>query len=206
MKRSIVPILLASLLALIGNTARAQVRILIQIDVSSPSAVKFTATTMAPAYTYGNVSVTTFLGITLTTFFTSGVAAIPVPNSLDALSSVISIYQTDNPLPQASFDNLFAPDYRNLNLHSTLSEDPMAFSTGTQALSGEAIYDLSTQAPYLPDVGTIGDIHIGNYSGSPGTVLGQWEVVGAIPEPSTYAIFVGLAALGFVAWRRRRAT
>jgi len=36
-----------------------------------------------------------------------------------------------------------------------------------------------------------------------------WEAstsltISAIPEPSTYATFAGIAALGLIAWRRRR--
>ncbi|AOS43537.1 hypothetical protein Verru16b_00582 [Lacunisphaera limnophila] len=34
---------------------------------------------------------------------------------------------------------------------------------------------------------------------------GDWITTNAIPEPATYAMFAGLAALGLVAWRRRGA-
>lgn len=60
-----------------------------------------------------------------------------------------------------------------------------------------------TYTGFTPD-----DDYVALYSAADGQRLLYFEVtslaISAVPEPSTYAALVGLAALGFVAWRRRQ--
>jgi hypothetical protein len=42
-------------------------------------------------------------------------------------------------------------------------------------------------------------MYITNFRGDP-----SWNAVVPVPEPSTYALFVGLAAIGVISYRRRR--
>lgn len=104
-------------------------------------------------------------------------------------------------------------------------------SIGVTTLAGANIYymEVSVDDAALPSwvmapAGTAPATYFGSYagtytgfSGSNDTVriydisnnlVGTFAVtsvaIGAVPEPSTYAALAGLAALGFVAWRRRQ--
>lgn len=54
--------------------------------------------------------------------------------------------------------------------------------------------------------GSGGQMRIFDGAGSDLSVFGATAVSSVVPEPSSYATFVGLGALGFAAWRRRRRT
>lgn len=52
---------------------------------------------------------------------------------------------------------------------------------------------------------SVDELNVWTFSGSFNSAMLSYDTVSAVPEPSTYAALAGAAALGFVAWRRRRA-
>ena len=91
----------------------------------------------------------------------------------------------------------------------------LVLSAGANAAGN--YYTIPSAASYQEDAGGLANWSItnGQWISLP-TATSFWEFDGtqpyfsvqataaAVPEPSTYAIFAGVAALGFVAWRRRR--
>jgi hypothetical protein len=85
------------------------------------------------------------------------------------------------------------------------SESNPSFDNTTNDAWATNTIDLSS----LSLVGTETDITFRIYTKSTGTAfhrtqLDSVELVGAVPEPSTYAALFGALALGFVLWRRSR--
>lgn len=88
-----------------------------------------------------------------------------------------------------------------------------AYGTGGPSFTTAATWDLAGAA--APQVAPLNDslgLRLYTYANTvTGTVpaatmyFDNLSVVSAVPEPSTYALLIGLAALGFVTWRRRRA-
>lgn len=203
MKRYIIPILLGSLFVLAGNEARAQ--ILLQIDVSIPSAVTITATGAIPNAASNTVQFGD--GVTLVGFFkdSTGEIANSLGGNLSAAaltneSKVFDVYYS------SYYNSADYQYYDDLRIWGSGISDTMVYDLVNPAFSGTATVDLSTVSAFLPDVGAMGMIWTNFTDGvSDTTNLGTWQVVG-VPEPSTYAALFGLAALGFVAWRRRRAS
>lgn len=203
-----------SLAGLILGKASAQV--VITVDWSNLSAVKFTATANNSAINYpGGTSWTFSEGVALLGFLNTpanvqdldGGAATGTSTLTDAANNLTST-STFNRLSSWNDSNPnFYPNGGN-GSDLTLWNDPgstgMTFSTSSPAFNGEAVFDLSAYSGFtnlFPALNATGTVGIWNGNGN----LGSWQVVGAaaIPEPSTYAALAGLTAFALVAVRRR---
>jgi hypothetical protein len=49
----------------------------------------------------------------------------------------------------------------------------------------------------------LGETLTGAFAGMTGNVYASQAIGNAVPEPSTYALFLGVFSLGFVIWRKR---
>lgn len=195
---------------------KSNAQVVMTIDWSDLSAVKFTATGNSSAIDYPDETNWAFVeGVALLSFFTSSVNVQDIDGGA-AISSTLTD-SANNPTATSVFDRLSSWNDSDPNLYPnlgngfdlTLWNDPgsidMNFTTGSAAFNGEAIFDLSGYSSFtnlFPALNATGNVGIWNGNGT----LGTWQVVGvaAVPEPSTYAALAGLVVLGFVALRRRR--
>ena len=216
MRKTSPRLLFGFLLAMLcAGKSSAQV---ITVDWSNLSAVKFTATGNFSAINYpGGTSWSFSEGIALLGFFSVPVNVQDLDNGAPTATS--NLTDSANTITSTSkFDRLSSWNDSNPNLYPNLgngsditlwndsSATDMTFSTSGAAFYGEAIFDLSSYSSFtnlFPALNATGNVGIWNGNGT----LGTWQVVGAaaIPEPSTYAALAGLAALGLVMLRRRRA-
>ena len=197
-------------LALLGFARLNAQSVVLTIDWSNLSAVKFTASGTAPDNPYDGSTAPSMLkfndGIALLGFFPSNVTT-------QDIGSLVSSDLSDSG-NTAFFDILSSwndgvPNSspgQDLTLWSDPGANFLFFDTGSQAFNGEAVFDLSGYSTFtnlFPALNTTGNVVVWN-----GTeTLGTWKVVGAsaIPEPSTYATVFGVVALvGTVALRRRQ--
>lgn len=205
-------------LALVGY-AKSHAQVLLNIDYSNLSAVKFTATGNNVATSYSG---TLDDGLDLLNFFVSSVYVKdfvqPGPVSTYVTSSNGGAGLTDG-IYGNKFEDLAAWDAANPS-HWNGYGNPTTFPAmdltfwtyggqnfgfdATHTFQGEAVFDLSSFPSYtslFPALYATGDI-VGHASS---TVLGQWRVVAvAVPEPSTYAVIFGAAALVGTSVLRRR--
>jgi hypothetical protein len=100
-------------------------------------------------------------------------------------------------------------DYLDLgffvNDENPAANDLQTFSTTSPAFSGSWTINLAgfeVDASALPADGSRGQIMSG-FSGQPGNVIGAWEVVNTVPEPSAASFLLFGSAAGFAFWRRR---
>ncbi|MDP0499718.1 MAG: PEP-CTERM sorting domain-containing protein [Verrucomicrobiota bacterium JB022] len=183
----------------------AQAAVLLEIDISNPAAVRFTATgNLAAADSVYPASING--GITIENFFTSSVTInqdSPVGGTLTPFLNGNALYDLFGSYEYA--ENVEFGTGNDLSVYSSESSESQIFSTESIAFAGEAVFDFSAFIELLPAIGTTGNIFPG-YTFDAEPAVGQWTVVGAaIPEPSTYAMGAGLLALGAVALRRRKA-
>lgn len=186
--------------------------VVLNIDWSNRSAVKITATTANSSYTYPDGSPSSFQGedgVTLLGFLTSNYSGTNVDVGPVATSATLTDTYTGNSI----FDQLYVMNVTgnpvDLNVYSVNTSGYLGFQSGSQAFSGESVWDLSASqydsfVNSFPDVGATGSIILYNETGM---VVGNWEVVGAsaVPEPATYAVLAGFAALlGTMVFRRSR--
>jgi len=214
MKFSLRLLCVLTLASLFAGKSFAQV--VMTVDWSNRSAVKFTATGANSAINYSNAW--TFVeGVALLNFFTAPVNVQDLDNGTTGASTLTD--SANNAGATSTFNRLSSWNDANPNLYPnggngsdlTLWNDPgstkMTFTTAGAAFYGEAVFDLSNYAGFtslFPALGATGNVGIWNGNGT----LGTWEVVGAqsaVPEPSTYAALAGIGALVLVVLRRRRA-
>jgi hypothetical protein len=195
---------------------KSSAQVVMTVDWSNLSAVKFTATSGFSAINYpGGTSWSFNEGIALLGFLTAPANV----QDLGGQATSSSLTDSANTVTATSkFDYLaswndahtnYYPNNGNgsdLTLWNNSGATGMTFSTSSAAFHGEAVFDLSAYASFtnlFPALNATGNVGIWNGNGT----LGTWQVVGAaaIPEPSTYAALVGLAALGLAVLRRRRA-
>lgn len=183
MKR-LITFLGTALLGLCG----AKAAVVLQIDLSDPSAVVITSTGN-PSSSSGEGEMF-FSGIYLQDFFTTGVSA----SIQSAVSGNLTTGMGDG---IDTLDNIIVGwGERRINLW-TGSVDTMYFSTSQPAFVGAVVLDLSAFAEWFPTVGTEGIVDVGN-----DLFVGNYEV---IPEPSLAALGVfGVGVLALAAIRKRR--
>ena len=185
----------ACLLAAAFSAAASAATILLEVDVSDPSAVTFAATGAAPTITDDDSHERD--GVTLKGLF---------DDDFDSFFDAPSSFMTGNLKARGArsyreFTNDFADvGLRDINLFRfSFNARVQSFDTGSPAFTGVGVVDL-TGANFT--VGTVGDILAGDTSDvSP--VIGQFEIVGGTPIPSPAAAAGGLAMLAVIALRRR---
>lgn len=181
-----------------GFGSAAQAAVILEIDVSNPTAVTFTAT---GAFSEITADESAFTGITLLDFFTGNTIVLDSP--LD--SGAIEV-PTDGAL--APLPYIFAGDYpggwtlNDLSFYDPFAVFTMSFADNALALGGSATHDLSGMG-VLPSAGMLGTLITGEPNASVPLTLGQWQILGAVAvsEPSTLAL-LGIGLLGFVGVRR----
>ncbi len=182
---------LAGLLAVLTLPVHAAV--LLTVDVTNPLAVTFTATSNFSLT--NNSSFTENDGTDLIAFFTS------TSTSSGATTGTLRPAGTTNNFNTMSPDN-YSGSIIDLNLFTIPGTEFQAYTTSTTAFTGVATINLG--GDFLPSPGASGDIRAGFYgsgSGSLSGILGTWTVV---PEPSTFAPVIALAALAGAMWSRQR--
>ncbi len=207
---------------LLLSAVAAQAAVLIQIDVSDPTNVTFTATGTFSGT--DNSTYTTDDGVDLMAFFTGGAeldgaAQAVIPKPVEAIrgnftaSGALAAYNDwvrDNDINELGLDlNLYeSPSGSGLNasvpgvLAANLVGSLQTFSTTSAAFTGASTIDFTKEAQFLPQVGATGEIRPG-YGANLGASIGQWII---IPEPSTYAILLGAGVLAAATIARRRRT
>ena len=182
---------LTILLIVLSPSSRAD-NVLLTINDNNPSAVTITAT--GNFSSINTPSVFEYTGIDLVGFF------LFVPTTGGYFTGTLT------PLGSTNSYNFFTDDnyssiYIDMNIrNSTL--DRQVFSTTSAAFTGSATLDMSADARSLPNEGASGWILDGVQGANQG-VIGDWKVVNAVPEPSTYAL-LGLGALVLVIACRRK--
>lgn len=219
--------LLFSLVLLASVTATSRAQLLLTIDWSNLSAVKVTATSNAPAYSYNNnsgefpdtpvwpsplgSSYKGEDGFTLINFLTSPSATTGSNVGPGASSSTLTDYSGASIYDQFYVISAAQGGSPNdLTIFANNTSSPIILANGHPAFTGQAVFDLSggdwsDLVNQLPTVGATGNITFWNETSFS---LGTWEVTGsvsAVPEPSTYAAILGGLALVGVMLRRRLA-
>ncbi len=197
-------------LAFMGLNARyVRAEVLLEIDVSNPSAVVFTATDAFSAQNHN--SATTYDGISILNFFTSNSAFIDyndqaVPGDWAFVSSDLSPSGTADLYDSIGTFNIEVSTSwaagNDLCINGYQKYSTQVFSTSQTAFTGSAVKDMAggfqDNSAYLPAVGTMGDIIVGYEQSNP--VIGQWQIV---PEPSSIGLIL-VGGLGLVRCRRKR--
>ncbi|MDP0498511.1 MAG: PEP-CTERM sorting domain-containing protein [Verrucomicrobiota bacterium JB022] len=184
-----------TLLALFAAAIQTQAAVLLTIDMTDISAVVITATG-----NFADINATSDAAnfpVQLKGFFTVD----PGTTTYSALETTLQGPSSGDIL-DSILGGRSGPSQTTAILR-TGSGKVETFSTTSTAFTGYAIFDLSSIESFLPTWGDSGNITTDN-AGS--EIIGTWEVATvAVPEPSTYAALAGLATLGLVFWRRRKA-
>jgi hypothetical protein len=183
----------------------SEAAIVLQIDITNPNAVVFRSTT-ANAQSNGSADADYEGGITIENFFISArniTTAVALSGNLTSSGATASF----NELVTFNFGNSTPVSADDLSVyHAPLNTGGVqTFSTSLQAFTGSGSVDLSTHASALWAVGQTGDVLLSYQNvGGQRVVIGQWEIVSSIPEPSAYAAIFGGMALGCAIFSRRR--
>jgi hypothetical protein len=171
--------------------------ILLEVDVSDPSAITFASTGAAPLVSDDNSD--EFDGITLSTFFD-----LPYDPFFDAPLDEVN---GNLKAPGARSYNFVANDFdqigvRDLNFYrDSFFSRTQRFDVNQAAFTGTGVVDL-TGATFT--LGRIGDIRAGARPSDP--VIGQYQILGGTPIPEPVAALGGMTLLGTIVLRRRRQT
>jgi|GEM_PF-5501242 len=172
-----------------------QAGILLNVNISNPAAVTFTATTAtselsgAPKAEHG-FSLLNFFGADVNFQFP------PTFSDLTGGGYTVDRVRWDGPITQGAGRDLNFADF------SGFFTDTMSFVQGERALSGSATVNL-TSVMNLPPNGATGQIRLGSENNNvAGVVIGSWT---AVPEPASVSVAAGLALGGFAFVRRRSA-
>lgn len=183
----------------VAGAAQAQL-FQLEIDISNPANVIFTATSLPGEQL--SLGKTLFDGVTLGVFFNpalttqaGGFAAGDLRPWLTPL--VYNSWISDDVTPGLVTD-------LNIYRDGVGSDLPQTFSTFFQALAGSASIDLSGQAGNFQPLGTSGPIYAG-WSGNLGTQIGTWHIT-AVPElpVAAHLAIYGAGFAGLAIYRRTR--
>jgi hypothetical protein len=199
-----VGILTAALLTATSLFGKANAAVVFQVDLSDPAVTRIIATS-ALSGTDSNLSIG-LDGITIENFFTSSVLY-PQTTTFGGNLSPSGTSVTYDGLGTFDYSdnsgNFKAGDDLSVFANATGAQD---FSTSETAFTGEAEIDFSAAVAELPQtVGATGNVISGYFNSGTadhGEIIGQWEVIAVVPEPS----FNCLLGLGFAlcATGRRR--
>ncbi len=181
--------------ALLLSASVARSDVVLTVDISDVSAVKFTAT---PSFSQtANNTIRGQDGVTLVNFF-SGSATQPIGITGGALS----VQGLSVGFDSASGSSLGSPvnTFLGLNFRNNGNEEFQVFSLNSPVFSGYTTLDLSANAGVIPTAGAVGNIFGGN-SNTSNPLIGQFAV---IPEPATTGLLVGLGGLVLAAGLRFR--
>lgn len=197
-KKSYAALALGSVWAMSFHTAQVQGAVVLEIDVSDPSAVTFTSS--------GGMSSTlssldaSLEGFTIENFFSTEVDLFgALGGTLSPTVGTSSAYSAIGTFNYSANNGTFtAGDDLSVYVSGSEGADSQVFNTTTAAFVGAASIDLSAFIASLPAPGTSGHIITGYFqSGTPdhGEVIGQWSVT-AVPEPSSTALWaLGMAGM-----------
>jgi len=182
---------LAAVVMCAAGQLPANAGVVLEVDVTNPSAVTFTATGAFSAV--DSSSTVTFDGISALGFLTSsGGNTEQFTTSTLRPSNVIS---PDDAYTAYQFDT----NGVDLDMYTNGGQLTQVFSTSAAALVGQLVANLSFWTSQLPSAGASGNVLAG-YPATNGGVIGTWQVV---PEPSMYAL-AGAGALASYLMARRR--
>jgi len=185
--------------------ASSHAAVVLTIDVSTPGAVTFTATSEFSS-TDSSLSIA-YDGFTVDDFFTSSQDYDNSSTLTGNLSPVVGSGLTYNGFGTFEFsdnDGAFknATDLSIFSNGTGAAADTQVFQTTSTAFTGVATFDFSASLAALPVIGTSGNVYSGYWqSGTAdhGELVGQWQVV---PEPSS-TLLLGLGAFAMISKRRR---
>ena len=184
---------LAAVVMCAAGQLPANAGVVLEVDVTDPSAVSFTATGAFSAVS--GSSTVTFDGISALGFLTSSGA-----NAEQFTTSTLRPSNVSSPGAYTAYQ--FDTNGVDLDMYTTGGLPTQVFSTSAVALVGQLVANLSFWTSQLPSAGVSGNV-IAGYAANNGGVIGTWQVV---PEPSTIAMaLAGLACGGYSMFRRRRA-
>ena len=178
--------------------------VLLEIDVTNPAAVVFTATSNNSAI--ANSDYDNEVGSCLLNFFTAD-----APDTDDAFSSsTLKPTSTSDPYDYFWVDVDDEGGLRSACAYFYTGTENQDFSTSSRAFEGSATIDL-TGYP-LPAAGSSGNIVSGYSAGDVSAPLGEWSVNGtstsapitAVPTMSAYGLALTMLGLLVVAGRRLR--
>lgn len=181
---------LATLAIFVCTSSYGALVTLINVDITTPTAVVFTSTTGVSDVT--DTSSVSVDGVTLEALFSTPPAGHVATMGGDlAPFAGGDTYDRETNLSTAA----------NLNLYTNLGGTTQTFTFGIRAFTGSTTINLSTAT--FQAIGDSGNIRVGDT----GAVLGIWIITGvvggSVPEPSTFAMFA-LGCVGIVVARRRR--
>lgn len=186
--------LLSGLLLLLALPAAAHANVILDVNISDPTAVEFSSTTANADATFIDID-SAFNGITLLGFLPGNTVEIDTP--LGATSDTIGVFDTSAGTTRSSLVNIWVGVWPggwspgDVSFYEPIDLFPVSFFDDARALIGGATHNLSGFGGL--GLARSGDIVVGEPDA--GFVVGQWRVV---PEPGTLVLLmIGmLAAVG----------